>query len=214
VPIPAFTRQYLEFTPTRLSDQLEAFLQRYPTTVFTYVRMRPLFFPVPMIDGLSRVMRQRPDVGLVLCGGLSHMEPWLWREVQSRIEAHDLTDRICLVEDLDHNAFLVALTRAAVYLRTPITDGVASSVLEALALGVPVVASENGTRPAGVLTYPAEDPERLAAAIDHVLAHRAAIVATLAQGDPVDTLTDEVAVLVNAGRDRVRAAPKGAPQWQ
>ena len=39
------------------------------------------------------------------------------------------------------------------YLRTPACDGVAASVLESLALGVPVVASENGRRPAGVVTY-------------------------------------------------------------
>jgi glycosyltransferase involved in cell wall biosynthesis len=40
-----------------------------------------------------------------------------------------------------------------VFLRTPACDGVAASVLESLALGIPVVASENGRRPAGVITY-------------------------------------------------------------
>jgi hypothetical protein len=40
-----------------------------------------------------------------------------------------------------------------VYLRTPECDGVAASVLESLALKIPVVASENGRRPAGVVTY-------------------------------------------------------------
>jgi glycosyltransferase involved in cell wall biosynthesis len=214
VPIPAFTRQYLEFTPRPLPERLEAFLQQYPAAIFTYVRMRPLFFPVPMIDGVSRVMRERPDVGLVLCGGLSHMEPWLWREVQARIESHGLGDRICLIDDLDHDAFLVALTRAALYLRTPITDGVAASVLEALALRVPVVASENGTRPAGVLTYPPEDPQGLAETVEYVLGHRAEIVARLEESDPPDTLADEVAVLTAAGRYSVIAEPKGATQWQ
>src|SRR6266852_4303732 len=34
----------------------------------------------------------------------------------------------------------------------PACDGVSASVLESLALGVPVVASENGRRPAGVVT--------------------------------------------------------------
>ena len=193
--IPAFSRQYLEFTPTALPAQLEAFLERFPSSVFTYVRMRPLFYPLPMLDAMARVMERRPDVGLVLCGGLSHSEGWLWREVQARIERHAMADRICVIEDLDHDTFLTALARSALYLRTPITDGVASSVLEALALRVPVVASENGTRPAGVITYPVEDAGRLAETLEYVIGNRPAVVADMAQLDVVDTLADEVALL-------------------
>jgi glycosyltransferase involved in cell wall biosynthesis len=195
VAIPAFSRQYLEVTHAPLPAELEAFYRRFPSAVFTYVRMRPLFFPLTMIDGMARVMERRPDVGLVLCGGLSHMEGWLWREVEARIEAHSLRDRILLVEDLDHDAFMTALTRSSMYLRTPITDGVASSVLEALALRVPVVASENGTRPEGVLTYPVEDADGLASAVEHVLDHREEILAGMQQLNVVDTLADEVALL-------------------
>jgi glycosyltransferase involved in cell wall biosynthesis len=197
VAIPAFCAQYLEFTPSPLPQELDAFLTRFPAVVFTYARMRPLFFPLTMIDGMARVMARRLDTGLVLCGGLSHSEPELWRDVQARIQMHNLTDRICVIEDLDHDAFLTALTRSAIYLRTPITDGVASSVLEALALRVPVVACENGTRPAGVLTYPAEDAEGLAAAVEHVLDHRDDIIANMPRLDVVDTLDDEVALLTN-----------------
>lgn len=195
VAIPAFSSQYLEFTESPLPAHLDAFLQRFPTAVFTYARMRPLFFPVAMIDGMARVMEGRPDVGLVLCGGLSHSEDWLWREVQARIDAHRMADRICFVEDLDHDAFLTALTKSALYLRTPITDGVASSVLEALALRVPVVASENGTRPAGVITYPAEDAGRMAAAVERVLERRSEVVADMQRFHVPDTLADEVALL-------------------
>jgi CRISPR/Cas system-associated endonuclease Cas1 len=68
------------------------------------------------------------------------------------------------------------MQRSALYLRTPITDGVASSVLEALTLGVPVVACENGTRPQGVITYPATDAAVLAQQVEHVLDHRAEVV--------------------------------------
>src|SRR6185295_11894061 len=112
---------------------------------------------------------ERPDTGLVICGGMSHGEPELLAQVQARIAEHGLGDRICFVEDLDHDAFLTALTRSAIYVRTPITDGVASSVLESMALGIPVVACENGTRPAGVLTYPVTDSGALARLIASTL---------------------------------------------
>lgn len=211
--IPAFSRQYLEFTPSPLPAQLEAFLRRFPMAVFTYARMRPLFYPVTMIDGMAQAMARRRDVGLVLCGGLSHMEDWLWRDVQARIEAHGLAERICFVDDLDHDAFLTALTRSAIYLRTPITDGVASSVMEALALRVPVVASENGTRPDGVITYPAEDAAGLAAQVEHVLERRPEIVASMQELAVVDTLADEVALLTNSVKRNIETKGKEEPQW-
>lgn len=40
-------------------------------------------------------------------------------------------------------------------------DGVAASILESLALGTPVVASENGTRPDGVVTYTNLDEDQM-----------------------------------------------------
>jgi glycosyltransferase involved in cell wall biosynthesis len=204
VAIPAFSRQYLDFTPVPLSASLEDFFRRFPHVVFTYARMRPLFYPVTMIDGMARVMERRGDVGLVLCGGLSHMEEGLWKEVDGRIQAHGIANRILLIEDLDREAFLTALQRSSLYLRTPITDGVASSVLESLALGVPVVASENGTRPPGVLTYGPEDAAALAASVEQVVADRAAAVDRIGQLEIADTLAQEVALLtgtpVKSGR--------------
>jgi glycosyltransferase involved in cell wall biosynthesis len=195
VPIPAFSRQYLEFSPAPLPQELELFLGRFPVVLFTYVRMRPLFYPLTLMDGLALLSRTRPEVGLVLCGVSGHMDEGVWPEVQARIRQHGLSDRICVLADLDHDTFLTALQRSTLYLRTPITDGVASSVLESMALGVPVVACENGTRPAGVITYPAEDAERMAAAVDYVIANRDQVVAAMGRGAVPDTLADEVALL-------------------
>ena len=195
VAIPAFSRQYLEYKRVALPESLEAFMARYSTIVFTYVRMRPLFYPVTMIDGMAEVMRARADVGLVVCGGSSHADEGVWPAVQNAIRTHGIDSRICFVEDLDHDAFLTALQRSTLYLRTPITDGVASSVLESLALNIPVVGCDNGTRPAGVVTYPADDAQKMAAAVEHVLANRAQVLAAMATFEVPDTLSDEVAVL-------------------
>jgi glycosyltransferase involved in cell wall biosynthesis len=198
VAIPAFSRQYLNFTPAALPPALEAFYARFPHTVFTYLRMRPLFYPITMIDGMARVMARRRDVGLVLCGGSSHMEAGLAADVETRIRNAGLAERICRIDDLDRQAFLTALQRSSIYLRTPITDGVASSVLEAMALGTPVVGSENGTRPPGVITYPVDDAEALADAVLDTLANRLEVVARLEAVQPADTLAAEVALLTRS----------------
>lgn len=195
--IPAFTREYLEYVDTPPPPALGEFFQRYPHVLFSYLRMRPLFFPLVLVDAMATIAAERQDTGLVICGGMSHGEPELLAEVQARIAAHGLADRICFVEDLDHDAFLTALTRSAIYVRTPITDGVASSVLESLALGIPVVACENGTRPAGVVTYPPEDAGQLARLVTETLANRPAAVAALSKFPLPDTLPAEVQILTS-----------------
>lgn len=195
VPIAAFSRQYMEYTPATLPPHLETFFGRYRHVIFTYIRMRPLFYPLTLIDGVAELVRRRPDTGLVLCGGTGHADEGVWDSVQERIRHHGLDTHICLLEDLDHDAFLTALRRSTLYLRTPITDGVASSVLESLVLGVPVVACENGSRPTGVLTYRADDHMEMAERMEQVIDNRQQIVEALGTLDAPDTLADEVALL-------------------
>ena len=127
------------------------------------------------------------------------MEEGLWRDVDARIEAHGIRERICLIADLDRDTFLTTLQRSSIYLRTPITDGVASSVLESIALGTPVVASENGTRPEGVVTYHAEDAMEMANAVEDVVVRRADVVARMGRLNVADTLSQEVALLTGMG---------------
>lgn len=198
VAIPAFSRQYLEFTPSPLPEHVEEFLRRYPNTVFTYLRMRPLFYPITLIDGMGAVMKRRSDTGLLICGMAGHADEGVRPAFDRAIERQGIADRICLVDDLDHDAFLTVMQRSALYLRTPITDGVASSVLEALTLGVPVVACENGTRPPGVITYPVTNADLLAQQVEYVLDHRSDVVAALSRFDVPDTVADEVAILASA----------------
>ena len=193
--IPAFTRQYLEGVPADLPSGLVRFFDAFPHVVFSYVRLRPLFFPLDVIEAFAALTRRRPDVGLVLCGVSGHTEGDLADRVEARLAEDGLAGRVLVVDDLDHGQFLAALERSTVYLRTHVSDGVCSSVLEALALGVPVIATENRTRPASVLTYDPEDVDRLVALLTEVLDHREEIVQSLVRPEIRDTLADEVRVL-------------------
>lgn len=196
VPIPAFSTQYLDSGGATLPEDMEAFYRRFEHVVFSYTKMRPMFYPEVLVEGFARCAATRRDAGLVLCGIAGHMEPGIWERVQERIKTLGISDRVFIIEDLAHDAFLQALGRAAIYLRTHVSDGVCSSVLEALALGVPVVATENHTRPAGVITYPAEDPDTLGRTLEDVLARREQIVATMQRPVVRDTLADEARLLM------------------
>lgn len=197
VPIQAFSRQYLEAPDEPLPATLTAFYERFPSVVFCYTKIRPLFYPDVLIDGFAQVAATDRTVGLLLCGVAGHMEAGLWERVQHRIDRHGLRDRMLIVDDLSHEQFITALARASLYLRTHLSDGVCSSVLEALALGVPVVANENHNRPPGVVTFPAEDPAALAAAVLDVLARRTSVIAALPRPEIRDTVADEVRLLTS-----------------
>ena len=73
------------------------------------------------------------------------------------------------MENLNHNEFMTLLSRCTAKLRTPACDGVSASVLESLALGIPVVASENGRRPAGVITYAERDAADMCLKLEYLL---------------------------------------------
>ncbi|RPI56955.1 MAG: glycosyltransferase [Acidobacteria bacterium] len=194
-PIPAFSRQYLEAEADALDERLEAFYERFEFIVFTYVRVRDGFYLETLIDGFARLAAKRSDVGLVICGVAGDINPVLWQTVERAIEQHRLAERICIIDDLPHEHFLTALKRSSLYLRTPTSDGVASSVLEALAMGVPVVAAENGTRPAGTITYAPTDGRALADAVDRVLSNREEAIAAIPPVPVRDTLHEEATLL-------------------
>ncbi len=105
---------------------------------------------------------------------------------------------VLLVDNLDHNQFMTLLSKTDIYLRTPVSDGVASSVLEALALKVPVVASDNGRRPHGVIVYDAEDVYDLESKIKYVLANNDKVKHDIIVPVIRDTVKDEIDLLVDA----------------
>jgi glycosyltransferase involved in cell wall biosynthesis len=196
VPIPAFSRQYLDAEPASLGSELEAFYGRFQHVLFSYLNVRPEFYPNVLVAAYAALAAERSDVGLVLCGIAGYQEAGLWTEIADMIAQHRLESRIMIVNDLDHDQFLTALRRSAMYVRTPKKDGVASSVLEALSIGVPVVAAENGARPAGVVTYEATDAAALRSKIEYVLEERDEVVASLVRPEVRDTLNDEAELLI------------------
>jgi glycosyltransferase involved in cell wall biosynthesis len=79
------------------------------------------------------------------------------------------SEHILLHGDLAHGATLQAMQSSDIMLRTTWYDGDAISVREALQLGVPVIASDNGMRPEGTHLIPARDLDALVAAVEKIL---------------------------------------------
>lgn len=206
VAIPAFTREYVNYTPARLPDPLERHFASHRRILFSYLALRATFTPGILLTAFTELARTDSDLGLVVCGVGGHAEPEVTRAFNDQLQASGVADRICVVGDLTHDQFLTAMTRSVMYVRTPVSDGVCSSVLEALTLGVTVVASDNGTRPQGVVTFDAGDPASLARAIQRVLA-TPPVAASRPVAEIPDTLRREVDLLVCARLGGAAASP-------
>jgi glycosyltransferase involved in cell wall biosynthesis len=74
-----------------------------------------------------------------------------------------------LAGDLDHQMCLALMGRSNVFVRPTFRDGDSISVREAVALGVPVVASNVGTRPDGVCVFEAGDVNGLVRAVESMI---------------------------------------------
>ncbi|PYS32840.1 MAG: glycosyl transferase, partial [Acidobacteria bacterium] len=77
--------------------------------------------------------------------------------------------------DVGHELCLTLMARSAVFSRPTLRDGDSISVREAAALGVPVVASNVGTRPEGVLLFEPGDVAGFVEQVNRAVGHRGAL---------------------------------------
>lgn len=193
VPIPAFSKQYLDFEKVQLPPTVEEFFENHNPVICSYVFFRPVFFIESMVRAVAEIVKKRPNFGLIIMGSDQDSEG-----IHELIKDLNLDDHIVLAGDQDHDSFLTIMTRSRLYLRTHIKDGVCSSVLEALCLGVPVVACEDGHRPMSVITYENEDIADMVEKISYVLDNHQAISSRIVSPEIKDTTVDEIEILSRA----------------
>ncbi|HLZ43775.1 MAG TPA: hypothetical protein VKQ11_22610 [Candidatus Sulfotelmatobacter sp.] len=175
--IATFSPQYLTYTQTPLPTEVGAFLFEHWPVFCSYLCFRPEYRLETIREAMNLFRRAYSNAGFIWVGfparelPSAHAFLKTWSEEERR--------SLLLIGNIGHDEFLTLLTRCSAYLRSPACDGVAASVLESLALGVPVVASENGRRPAGVVTYRDQDAADLCAKMSYVTANDSVIRARI-----------------------------------
>src|SRR5262249_37088939 len=117
------------------------------------------------IDVLGEILERHPNAGLLIAGSGS-----LEGKLREHIAGKAYRDHILLYGDMPHEVTLRATVECDLLLRTTLYDGDSVSVREALYLGTPVIATDNGMRPAGVHLIPVQDQGRLRDSILELLA--------------------------------------------
>jgi glycosyltransferase involved in cell wall biosynthesis len=149
--IATFSPQYLKFSPAKLPEEIENFLAERQRVILSYVSFRPEYRLETLRAGMKLYGERYPQAGFIWLGFPDKELPAAQRYILDW--TGDEKRSVLLLGNLTHDQFLTLLSRCFICLRTPACDGVAASVLESIALGVPVVASENGRRPQGVVPY-------------------------------------------------------------
>jgi glycosyltransferase involved in cell wall biosynthesis len=175
VPIPHFSFHYVEFTPMALPEEVEDFFRRHQGVFFNYVCFRKEFALNFLAEAIRRFRISFPKIGFLLVGCWEReLKP-----MKDFLRAEKLEEAVCLLGSVPHDTFLTLLSRSLAYIRTPVTDGICSSVLESLTLKVPVLAADNGTRPPGTELWQEGNLESLLALMTQAVQSRVELVARI-----------------------------------
>jgi glycogen synthase len=142
-------------------EVLEHFLRAHRPVIVTVGQSEPEYDLPLQIEALGVLQSRLPAAGLVIVGSGS-----LEEELRFRIATQPHGDRILICGDLPHAVTLRLIAECDLLLRTSLYDGDSIAVREAIHFDVPVVATDNGMRPAGVHLIALHDLDGLCRAIE------------------------------------------------
>jgi glycosyltransferase involved in cell wall biosynthesis len=157
--LPAFlSAESPEVSP---ESGLLSWIGRHRPLFSTVLFFRPEYGFDLLVNGLVRLRRLYPSFGCLVMGSGEQRA-----EAGTRVREAGLEESILLLGDVDHDACLALMSICDVFLRPTLEDGDSISVREALSLGVPVVASRVGARPAGTILFHPGDVEEMLAKVE------------------------------------------------
>ena len=131
----------------------------------------PLKGLVPLVEALAKVRTEHPHAHLTIVG-----RPRLGSPAQQAIESLGLDDAVTFTGALEAHQIVELYDRAEVAVVPSLYEGFSLPAVEAMACGVPLVATTGGALPEVVgpdggaaLVVPPNDPSALAAAMGRVL---------------------------------------------
>jgi glycosyltransferase involved in cell wall biosynthesis len=156
----------------RLPASIQDFFSRHRPVFSTVGLLEPEYDLQLQIEVMESILKKHPRAGLIIVGAGS-----LEAELRNLIASKPYAGHILLYGDLDHAYTMQVIARSDVFLRTTHYDGDSVSVREALHFNTPVIASDNGMRPAGVRLIPGRDRAALENEIETCLTQSASRIA-------------------------------------
>jgi glycosyltransferase involved in cell wall biosynthesis len=146
-------------------EPLQRFFDDHSPVLETVGLLEPEYDLQLQIRALGSIRERHPRAGLVIIGSGS-----LHQDLQQLIDQQPWRDHILLCGDVSHPVTLQSIARCDALLRTTLYDGDAISVREGLHFGTPVIATDNGMRPAGTRLIQVGDAGGLITAVEEQFA--------------------------------------------
>jgi hypothetical protein len=144
-----------------IPPRLFAWIERHRPLLSTTLFFRPEYGFDLLVEGIARLRGRYPALGCLVMGSGEQSV-----EASQRVRDAGLENDVLLLGDVDHDTCLALMRRSHVFVRATLEDGDSISVREALALGVPVVASRVGSRPPGAILFHPGDVEDMLSKVD------------------------------------------------
>jgi glycosyltransferase involved in cell wall biosynthesis len=156
---------FLQQPQAQLRSEIAGFFESHSPVLSTVGGLEPEYDIPLQIAVIGDLLSKFPRLGLVIIGGGS-----LEREIRGLIGSQAHSSHLLLCGDVDHAETLGVIQESRILLRTTLYDGDSIAVREALHVGTPVIATDNGMRPPGVHLIPVSDRDGCRRMIEQVLA--------------------------------------------
>jgi glycosyltransferase involved in cell wall biosynthesis len=143
---PAFLP--IEAPDVAMPDHIESWMKRHSPLITATMFFRPEYGFEVLVQGMLQLRERYPEIGCLVMGSGENRAA-----AEALIAKSGVGDSLYLAGDVHHELCLAMMSRSSVFVRPTFRDGDSISVREALALGLPVVASNVGTRPAGTIVF-------------------------------------------------------------
>ena len=162
VVIPAFLP--LTITGARIPEELDHWLRAHKPVLSTAIFFRPEYGFELLLSGVRKLLKRHPDLGCLVMGSGEGRQAaeMLAKEVE-------VPGCIYFAGDIDHDMCLSLMSRSDVFIRPTLQDGDSISVREAVSLGIPVIASNVGTRPREAVLFETGSVDDLVSQMEKVL---------------------------------------------
>ena len=145
-------------------SELLEWIGRHRPLFSTVLFYRPEYGFDVLVAALQRLSVLHASLGCLVMGSGEQRA-----QAERSIRDAGLEESTLLLGDVDHDACLALMSACDVFLRPTLEDGDSISVREAMALGIPVVASRAGARPPGAILFRPGDAEEMAAKVEVAL---------------------------------------------
>jgi glycogen(starch) synthase len=151
--------------PAAIDRNLRPWILAHRPVLSTALFFRPEYGFEALVAAVVRLRRRHPSLGCLVMGAGEQRDL-----AETLVREAGLETHVLLLGDVKHETCLRLMSMSDVFVRPTLRDGDSISVREALALGVPVVASRTASRPAGPILFEPGHVDGMISGIDMALA--------------------------------------------